>query len=65
MARPKKPKASAKPQPKAIAFRVSDDYAAWVEKLAAHNRTTVSGMLDQALVRFAKEIGFTDPAPER
>lgn len=63
MARPKKREVKA--EAKSIAFRTSAEYAAWVERLAAHNRSTVAGLLDQALVRFAREIGFTDPAPER
>ena len=31
------------------------EYAAWVDDLAAHNRTTIAGLLDQALVKFARE----------
>ncbi len=65
MARPKKAQAGSKREPKSIAFRTSGEYAAWVERLASHNRTTVAGLLDQALVRFAREIGFDEPAPER
>ena len=67
MARPKKtaPKPAAKPQPKAIAFRAGPEYVAWVEALAGANRTTVAGLLDQALLRHAREIGLTEPPPER
>ncbi len=65
MVRPKKAPAEAKPEAKSIAFRTSAEYAVWVDKLASHNRSTVAGLLDQALVKFAREIGFTDPAPER
>lgn len=66
MARPKKPKqAPADTGAKTIAFRCSGPYAAWVDRLAEHNRTTVAGTLDQALARFAREIGFNEPPPVR
>lgn len=66
MPRPRKKTArGARSQPKAIAFRVSDAYATWVEELAAANRSTIAGLLDQALARHAREIGFTKPIPER
>jgi hypothetical protein len=65
MARPKKTVKPESPDPKTIAFRVSGEYGAWVERLASHNRSTVAGLLDQALVKFAREIGFEEKAPER
>ena len=67
MARPKKaaPKKASKPQPKAIAFRAGPEYVAWVEELASANRSTVAGLLDQALAKYARDIGFTKPTPER
>jgi hypothetical protein len=67
MARPKKTAAKAQPkaQPKAIAFRAGPEYVAWVEALAVANRSTVAGLLDQALVKYAQTIGFTEAPPER
>lgn len=49
---------------KSVAFRVSAPYSEWVDRMAAHNRTTIAGLLDQALARYAKETGFEAP-PER
>lgn len=46
---------------KSVAFRVSADYAKWLDEMAAHNRTTVAGLLDQALARHARETGFREP----
>lgn len=63
MARPKK--SASAPEPKTIAMRTSGEYAAWVERLAKHNRSTVAGLLDQALVDYAKSVGFTEEPPER
>jgi hypothetical protein len=50
---------------RSLAFRVNDEYAAWVERLAAANRSTLAGLFDQALSHYAVKIGFTEPAPER
>lgn len=46
---------------KSIAFRVSAEYAAWVEGLAAHNRSTIAGLMDQALASYAQEKGYEQP----
>jgi hypothetical protein len=64
MARPKKTSKAMLPD-RTIAFRVSGEYGVWVDQLASHNRSTVAGLLDQALARFAKEIGFEERPPER
>lgn len=65
MSRPKKTTPKPKLEPKSIAFRVSGEYGEWVDKLAASNRTNVASLLDQALAKFAREIGFTEAPPER
>jgi len=49
---------------KSVAFRVNAEYAQWVDELAIHNRTTIAGLIDQALARHARETGFKAP-PER
>lgn len=62
-------KTTAKPGPKttggatvkSVAFRVSAPYSKWLEEMAAHNRTTVAGLIDQALARHARETGFREP----
>jgi len=46
-------------------MRTSGEYAAWVDRLAEKNRTTVAGLLDQALAAFAKQIGFDEEPPRR
>jgi hypothetical protein len=61
----KKPKGAPRRGPRIIGVRVSDEYAEWVERLAARNRSTVAGLVDQALAKFARDIGFTEPPPER
>jgi hypothetical protein len=66
MARTKKTApGKAKPEPKTVAFRVSAEYAVWLDGLARKNRTTMAGLLDQALADRAEKIGYTEPVPER
>jgi hypothetical protein len=59
MTRPKK--APILTTTKSLAFRVTDDYAAWVEKFAAFNRSTLAGLFDQALAEYAMVKGFDKP----
>lgn len=58
-------KATAKSKVKTLNFRVSDEYAAWVDALAEANRSTVAGLIDQALADRARTIEFSKPAPRR
>lgn len=66
----KRKSAAAAPKPpvpttaKSVAFRVSADYAAWLERAAAFDRSSVSAFLDRAVAGYAKTIGFEAP-PER
>jgi hypothetical protein len=51
-------------QPLAVQVRGTPEWKQWVEDLAEANRQQVSGLVDTALARLAKEIGFRDP-PKR
>jgi hypothetical protein len=53
-----------KGQPLAIQVRGTPEWKEWVEGLASANRQNVAGLVDTALARLAKEIGFRDP-PDR
>jgi hypothetical protein len=50
---------------KTLGYRVSSAYLEWIKAAAAVNRTDVSGLIDQAVTRYAREIGVQDPPPER
>lgn len=52
-------------KPLGVQVRGSDEWKAWIEEAALHSRMSVSGFVDIAVVRFAKEQGFTKPPPER
>ncbi len=58
---PKRDPDSWKIQPIAAQVRGSAEWKAWLEELAMANRQTVAGLLDTAVVRLAKEIGFREP----
>lgn len=73
MARPKAgakaPKAGPKGGSRAgfrtLGFRVSNEYAEWLEHAAKHNRVSVAALLDKAAVAYAEATGFAEPPPER
>ncbi len=45
--------------------RGSAGFKAWLKRAAKADRSTVAMFLERAAVRYAKELGFTDPPPER
>lgn len=51
-------------QPFAVQVRGTPEWKEWVEELAEFNRQKVAGLVDTALARLAKEVGFRDP-PKR
>jgi hypothetical protein len=48
-----------------LGYRVSPAYLAWITDAAAVNRSTISGLIDQAVARYAREIGVPKPPPDR
>jgi len=74
MARKKTPKggvpepAQAAKKPKGFALpsiRGSDEWKAWVERLADADRASLPDLIDHALVAYAKKIKFNEPPPKR
>ena len=51
----------AKKSARSVAFRVTDDFAVWLEAYAKFKRMTVSALMDQALAQMAAEDGFKKP----
>jgi len=45
-------------------FRGSEEFKAWLQGLATADRQTVAGVIERALVHYAKSIDY-EPAPER
>jgi hypothetical protein len=48
-----------------IGFRVSQEYAAWLERASKHNRITIAAFLDRAAAEHAKATGFDETPPDR
>jgi hypothetical protein len=46
-------------------FRGSPEFKEWLQKLASADRQSVAGVIERALVRYAKAIEFKEEAPER
>jgi hypothetical protein len=50
---------------KTLGYRVSPDYLAWITKAARANRSSISGLIDQAVAKYAQANGLADPPPDR
>jgi hypothetical protein len=50
---------------KTLGYRVTPDYLAWITKAARVNRSSISGLIDQAVAKYAQDIGVPEPAPDR
>jgi hypothetical protein len=48
-----------------VAVRSSLAWKEWVDRLAGFKRLTVADVIDQALVKYARDEGFTEVAPPR
>jgi hypothetical protein len=48
-----------------LGYRVTSAYLEWITRAAAVNRTTISGLIDQAVARYAREIGIQEQPPDR
>jgi hypothetical protein len=66
-----RPKGSGKPSgtgdKRAIVLSIKGtvEYRDWLAELADHCRVTSVQVLDAAVVAYAKQVGFTKPAPKR
>jgi hypothetical protein len=61
------PETTAKQGPRktVLTIKGTDEWRAWLEELGDHLRTPTSTIVDHALVRYAKEMGFDKEAPKR
>ena len=64
MARKKQPE---KPGPRrtVLTIKGTDEWKGWIERLADFVRTPTSTLVDHALIRYAKEMGFKEEPPRR
>lgn len=68
-AKPKKKSPALRKGPKKVGagltIRASAAWRAWLEKVASKNRSSISGLIDQAVAKYAREIGIVDLPPDR
>lgn len=53
------------PRRTVLTIKGTEAWRLWLEELGKHLRTPTSTVVDHALVRYAKEMGFSKEAPER
>ncbi len=54
-----------KRKPMVVQVRGSEEYKAWAEKMARFDGMSLASLVDRALRKYAKEIGFPDTPPSR
>lgn len=62
---PPPPPPSPPPRRPVLTIKGTEEWKGWLERLAKHLRMPTSTLVDHALVRYAKEMGFTEEPPER
>jgi hypothetical protein len=60
-----KPPTAPGPRRTVLTIKGTDEWRGWLERLGEHLRTPASTIVDHALVRYAREMGFKEEAPKR
>jgi hypothetical protein len=53
------------PRSTVLTMKGTEEWKAWLDQLSDHLRIPISTIVDLALVRYAKEMGFTKEPPKR
>ena len=53
------------PKGNVLSIRGSTEWREWLGRLADHSRLKVADVIDRALLAYAKQEGFSEPAPRR
>jgi len=56
---------SPNPRRTVITIKGTEEWRGWLERFSKYLRTPTSTIVDHALLRHAKEMGFHEEAPER
>ena len=62
---PKSKPAGPGPRKTVLTIKGTDEWRVWLEGLGDFLRTPTSTVVDHALVKYAKEVGYTREAPKR
>jgi hypothetical protein len=63
--KPKRKRRDTEPRPIALTIRGRQEWKGWVASLADFERISINELVDRALVRYAREVGYKTGAPER
>jgi ribosomal protein L16 Arg81 hydroxylase len=61
----KPPEPEPGPRRTVLTIKGTEAWSQWLNRLADHVRLPASTMVDHALIRYAKEMGFSEEAPKR
>ena len=50
---------------KTLGYRVCAPYLKWIGEVANVNRSSMSGLIDQAVAKYARDLGVADAPPDR
>jgi hypothetical protein len=53
------------PRPIVLMIRGRQGWKEWVRRVAEHDRASLNDLVDRAIARYAREIGFGETPPER
>jgi len=62
---PGRPKGPSVPRKMIAAFKGTEDFSQWIKALMRHCRMPASSIIENALIDYAKKVGFDEEAPER
>jgi hypothetical protein len=63
--KPEAPPPEPDPRQIVISIKGSADFRDWLNRLADHERVTSVAVIERALVEYAANHGFAEPAPKR
>jgi hypothetical protein len=63
--KPKRKRRDSEPRPIALTIRGRQQWKEWVASLAEFERVSINELVDRALVKYAREVGYKAGAPER
>jgi hypothetical protein len=59
------PKGVTGPKANGLVIRCSDEWRAWLSRLADHDQSSMAEVLTRGAQAYARKVGFTEVAPRR
>lgn len=48
-----------------VTLKGNPEFREWLNRLADHDRSTAVQVMERGVIAYAKQVGFTEPAPKR